>query len=685
MRNISRLLGVSLATLVICFALSAVVAAQVNSAISGTVEDPAKALIPGVSITAINTQTGVESHTLTNDSGSYTFPALVPGSYRVKAELTGFNTKTATGIELGAGLTIRQNFVLEVGTVGTSVNVEISTDSLLAATSASIGEVLSAERAANLPLVGNNILDLVRIMPGYRQAPGGILGALNDTFAGAAAASVNTTRDGISVTDGRFVNGVFSTTTINPDLVGEIRLILAPVDAEQGRGNTQVQIQTRSGTNKYTGSAAWYVRNTALNPNTWTNNRTGAKPNWFNNHEYSVGYSGPLRKNKTFFFVLWDQQIHKERSLVDGGVLTDTARQGIFRYFDGWNPTTYDTAATATPGAASSTARVAPAVNFLGQPTLPLLNANGNPYTGAGLLCFSVFGSQRIDPNTGGMVPFTAADCPGGTIISSPGSAWDSNRPAIDGTGYIFKTLLKSMPHANYFGRPGNGLTPDGLNTASIRWVQGTNGNAGVQTTQGTGEFNNRKQINVKIDHNFTSNHKLSGSYTLERNAADSGNSSWPGGYSGSIIRNPHVLSTNMTSTLSSSLVNEARFGFRYNDTQGRMAFEVHEKELHDILSQITGGADPGYTRATGAVYPALFLPGVPGPSSYSFSEPTPCSITRVRTTATKAFCIPTAITSAGISVSMHLNSALNIVQRAARVTATSRTLRTRRCRGEPG
>src|SRR6185295_1538150 len=242
------------------------------------------------------------------------------------------------------------------------------------------------------------------------------------------------------------------------------------------------------------------------------------------------------------------------------------------------------------------------------------------PYSGVALLCWSVFGNQRIDPGTGGMVPFTAVDCPGGSIISSPGSAWDSNRPAIDGTGYIFNTLLKSMPHANYFGRPGNGLTPDGLNTASIRWVQGTNGNAGVQTTQGTGEFNNRKQINIKIDHNFSSRHKLSGSYTLERNAADAGLSNWPGGFAGSIDRNPHVLSTNFTSTLSSSLVNEARFGFRYNDTQGRMAFEVHEKELHDILSRITGGPDPGYTRATGAVYPALFNPGVPGPSSYSFS-----------------------------------------------------------------
>jgi len=604
--------SVIVACLFLTISVSVPAVAQVNSSLAGTVEDARKALIPGVTITATNIQTGVENRTLTNDTGSYTIPALIPGSYRIKAELAGFNSKTVSSIDLGGGLSFRQNFVLDIATTGTSVDVEIAADSLLAASSASIGEVLTSSRVANLPVVGNNVLDLVRILPGYRESA---LGAAFDTFAGTSAASVNTTRDGISVTDGRFVNGVFSTTTINPDLVGEVRLILTPVDAEQGRGNAQIQIQTRSGTNAFTGSAAWYIRNTALDPNSWTGNRTGTTPNWSNNHEYSIAYGGPIIKSKTFFYVLWDQQIHRERTQVDGAVLTDTARQGIFRYFDGWNPTTYDTAATTTPS--SSTARVAPAVDPFGQPTPPQFNAAGTnvPYSGAGLLCWSVFGNQRLNLNTGGMVPFTAADCPGGAIISSPGASWDPNRPAIDGTGYIFNALLKNMPHANFFGR--TATVPDGLNTATHRWLRGTAGNAGIQTTQGTGEFNDRKQINIKLDHNFSSSHKLSGSYTLERNAAASGLSNWPGGYGGTIDRNPHVLATNLTSTLSSSLVNEARFGLRFNDTHGLMAFEVHKDELQDVLSLISGGPDPGYTRAVGTTYPALFNAGVPNPSIF--------------------------------------------------------------------
>src|SRR6185295_3950610 len=189
------------ATGLLCLLLAASAAAQVNSAIGGTVEDASKALIPGVSVTAVNTQTGVTSKTISNESGVYNFPVLVPGKYDVKAELPGFRAKSFSGVDLGAGTAVRLNFVLEVGTVSTSVDVTVAADSLLASSSASVGEVLSSARVTNLPIVGNDVLDLVRIMPGYRESPAG---AAFDTFAGAPAATVNTTRDGISVTDGRF-------------------------------------------------------------------------------------------------------------------------------------------------------------------------------------------------------------------------------------------------------------------------------------------------------------------------------------------------------------------------------------------------------------------------------------------------------------------------------------------------
>ena len=103
-------------------------------------------------------------------------------------------------------------------------------------------------------------------------------GRENTTFAGVRADNVMIVRDGIDMNDNRSPNGVYSITTINPDLVGEVRLILAPVDVELGRGNGSIQYTTRSGTNKFTGSAVWTFRNTALDPNTWTNNRSQTVP-----------------------------------------------------------------------------------------------------------------------------------------------------------------------------------------------------------------------------------------------------------------------------------------------------------------------------------------------------------------------------------------------------------------------
>src|SRR5262245_43871993 len=231
---------------IVAIALACVVAtgsafAQVNSSIGGTVQDASQALIPGVRVTASNTQTGVTTSVITNESGAYNIAALIPGMYKVTAELPGFRAQTYSDVQLSGGVPVRLNFTLEVGGVTQTVDVSVASDSLLATSSPSIGEVLGEKRVADLPITSNNVLDLVRILPGYRESPGG---NAFDTFAGQASNTVNTVRDGLSVTDGRFNNGVFSTTTINPDLVGEVRLILTPVDAELGRGNAQVQIFT---------------------------------------------------------------------------------------------------------------------------------------------------------------------------------------------------------------------------------------------------------------------------------------------------------------------------------------------------------------------------------------------------------------------------------------------------------
>jgi len=97
------------ATALVCFVVAGSAVAQVNSSIGGTVQDASQALIPGVTITALNTQTGVQTQTLSNESGAYNFAALIPGVYKVTAELAGFRPHTFNDVQLSPGLPLRLN------------------------------------------------------------------------------------------------------------------------------------------------------------------------------------------------------------------------------------------------------------------------------------------------------------------------------------------------------------------------------------------------------------------------------------------------------------------------------------------------------------------------------------------------------------------------------------------------
>jgi hypothetical protein len=119
-------------------------------------------LLPGVTVTATNNATGVISTVVTNEAGAYNFASLLPGVYKISAELPGFQTKTFTDVQLGNAERVRLNFTLTVGGIDTSVEVTVAADTLLATSSSSIGEVLSQQRVQDLPTVSNNVLDLYR-------------------------------------------------------------------------------------------------------------------------------------------------------------------------------------------------------------------------------------------------------------------------------------------------------------------------------------------------------------------------------------------------------------------------------------------------------------------------------------------------------------------------------------------
>src|SRR5262249_45850715 len=109
-----------------------------NATVGGIISDATGALIPGVSVTATNTQTGIVTTAISNETGIYQFAALEPGNYKVSAELSGFRTETYNQVTLGISQQVRLNFTLRVGSVAQSVDVSVAADTLIATTSASV-------------------------------------------------------------------------------------------------------------------------------------------------------------------------------------------------------------------------------------------------------------------------------------------------------------------------------------------------------------------------------------------------------------------------------------------------------------------------------------------------------------------------------------------------------------------
>src|SRR5262245_21253173 len=151
----------------VAFAVFSVSAFGQAGSITGVVQDPSEARIPGVSVTATNTATGIKTPTITNESGAYNFSNLAVGPYTLEATLPGFRTARVANIDLRANDTLRYNLALEVATLGTQVEVIVDARDLLATSSASVGEALTETQLTSLPLVGGDVLDVVSILPGF--------------------------------------------------------------------------------------------------------------------------------------------------------------------------------------------------------------------------------------------------------------------------------------------------------------------------------------------------------------------------------------------------------------------------------------------------------------------------------------------------------------------------------------
>src|SRR6266567_327929 len=165
-RSLSVLSSILLLSVITC----AVVWAQATAQINGTVRDQSGAVLPGVEITATQTETGISRTAITDETGSYILPNLAVGPYKLEAALAGFRTYVQTGIVLQVNSNPLINPTLSVGQVSEQVEVQANA-ALVETRSVGVGQVIENQRILQLPLNGRNVTELVALAGGTNPAP----------------------------------------------------------------------------------------------------------------------------------------------------------------------------------------------------------------------------------------------------------------------------------------------------------------------------------------------------------------------------------------------------------------------------------------------------------------------------------------------------------------------------------
>ena len=348
--------------LALIFLLSPVagMAAQgTTSRVTGTVTDRSGSIVPGATVTLTNESTGIVFTTVTNDAGSYSFEAVQVGTYAVGVELLGFKRFASTGNPVRIGEPTTVNAVLDPGGLEETVEVSAAAQVVQTNTSGNLGSTFDQRTIESLPILGGrgrNPLDLVLTQPGVvagSNTGGGI------HVNGARDRSWNFTLDGIDTNETSAGGGNFSPLRTNPDALAEFKVLTGNQTAEFGRNSGgQVAMVTRSGTNDFSGTLFYFDRRPEYNANEWENNIAELPKRQFTQYMPGFSFGGPIRRNKTFFFVnnQWltaNQTIRRTRT-----VYTQAARQGLWRYAIG--------ARTQPAGSAS------PSVDANGNPIVPI-------------------------------------------------------------------------------------------------------------------------------------------------------------------------------------------------------------------------------------------------------------------------------------------------------------------------
>jgi hypothetical protein len=291
---------------------------QANSSVSGTVSDKAGAVLSGATVKVTSQATGLVREAKTDDSGHYLVPLLPVADYTIRVEAQGFQTTEQKDIRLQVDEHREVDFTMNPASVSTSVEVS-ATEVAVETANPTLGQVITAEEVADLPLNGRNFTQLATLTPGTTSSTSPV------SFFTSAASSEAATRGSFSLSaggsreqetdwllDGNDNNqldegGIAIFSSI--DDIQEFKVLTYNYSAEYGeRAGPTVLVTTKSGANQFHGSVFEFFRNTDLDATRYF--FTSAQK--FNLNQFGGSLGGPIKKDKTFFFLDYQAKMQRE-------------------------------------------------------------------------------------------------------------------------------------------------------------------------------------------------------------------------------------------------------------------------------------------------------------------------------------------------------------------------------------
>jgi hypothetical protein len=332
----SRKFAFSLVVLIASLCLGSAVFGQATGSFAGTVTDKSGSAVAGAAVTVTSQATGVARTANTDETGHYTINLLPVSVYTIHVEFKGFQPAESKDVKLQVDEHLEMDFSLSPATVSSTVEV-VASEVALETSNPSLGQVITSQQVAQLPLNGRDFVQLATLTPGtaaetnpnsfFTSAPSSEVAARGPFSLSVGGSRPNSTDWLIDGVDNNELTAGGISILSNVDSIQEFKVLTYNYSAEYGtRAGPTVLLTTKSGSNAFHGSLYEFLRNTSLDARSFF----AQSREKFNLNQFGGSIGGPIRKNKTFFFLDGEQKFLRRGVTFTGVVPTMAMRNGDF-------------------------------------------------------------------------------------------------------------------------------------------------------------------------------------------------------------------------------------------------------------------------------------------------------------------------------------------------------------------